>query len=130
IGDPFADLGFLLSFWFDPADTSIPISDIVDKYSNHDHLHQVKEIRDNGFWSFTQQPGTYSRNELIQSYINITDRRPTSVEFYRILSILQVTAIWETWYANHQETAPNTDTPFEVLVPLQNNRLEAILSHD
>ncbi|MFB6253554.1 MAG: phosphotransferase family protein [Halobacteriaceae archaeon] len=130
IGDPFADLGFLLSFWFDPTDTPIQISDITDKYSDHEYLHQVKEIRENGFWSFTQQPGAYSRNELIQSYINITDRSPTSVEFYRILAILQVTAIWETWYANHQETESNTDTPFEVLVPVQNNRLEAILSHD
>ena len=91
LGDPLADLGYLLSFWQDPNDMGLGV------------------VGDNA-WGVTRQPGFLTRAQLTQRYAERSGRRMEHVAFYVALAIWKMAILLEGSYKRH--LAGTTDDPF------------------
>jgi aminoglycoside phosphotransferase (APT) family kinase protein len=94
IGDPIADLGYLLSFWRDPGD-------------------QADRVLSEQF-DLTRQPGFPSRDELAERYAERSGRHVVDVTWYEVLAIWKLAILLEGSYARH--LAGVTDDPFFALL--------------
>jgi aminoglycoside phosphotransferase (APT) family kinase protein len=90
LGDPLADLGYLLSFWRGLSDPDSPLGD-----------HS---------WRISRLPGFASRAELVARYAERTERRMEHVAFYVALAIWKLAILLEGSYKRH--LAGTTDDPF------------------
>jgi aminoglycoside phosphotransferase (APT) family kinase protein len=90
IGDPLADLGYLLSFWREPDDPEPEFA--------------------NDAWDLTVLPGFCSRAELVSHYAQRTGREVGHVPFYVALAIWKLAILLEGSYSRH--LAGTTDDPF------------------
>ncbi len=90
LGDPLADLGYLLSFWQEAGDMG-------------PHL-------DDGNWGITAQPGFPTRAQLVARYAERTGRQVDHVAFYVALAIWKLAILLEGSYRRH--LAGTTDDPF------------------
>ena len=88
IGDPLADVGWLISFWREPADPP----DVLD--------------RDTGV---TRLPGFQGRAELLARYRARTGRVMADLTFYLVLAVWKLAVLLEGSYARH--LAGLTDDP-------------------
>jgi aminoglycoside phosphotransferase (APT) family kinase protein len=89
IGDPLADLGYLLSFWREPDDPPDPV---------------LQEL------ARTEAPGFPSRAEMVDRYRDRTGRRGGHLTWYVVLAIWKLAILLEGSYARH--LAGLTDDPF------------------
>ncbi|MGH2723416.1 MAG: phosphotransferase family protein [Actinomycetota bacterium] len=89
IGDPLADLGWLISFWHEPG-----------------------EEVDESFEGFapTRSPGFHSRDQLIDRYARASGRDVEDLDFYHVLATWKLAILLEGSYARH--LAGVTDDPF------------------
>lgn len=94
IGDPIADLGYLLSFWRDPGD-------------------QADRVLSEQF-DLTRQPGFPTRDELAERYAERSGRHVDDVTWYEVLAIWKLAILLEGSYARH--LAGVTDDPFFALL--------------
>jgi aminoglycoside phosphotransferase (APT) family kinase protein len=94
IGDPIADLGYLLSFWRDPGD-------------------QADRVLSEQF-DLTRQPGFPSRDQLSERYAERSGRIVDDVTWYEVLAIWKLAILLEGSYARH--LAGVTDDPFFALL--------------
>lgn len=90
LGDPLADLGYLLSFWLEPGDPDLGLGDAA--------------------WRISALPGFPSRAELVARYGARTGRRMDAVAFYVALAIWKLAILLEGSYKRH--LAGTTDDPF------------------
>jgi len=90
IGDPLADVGWMLSFWREPGDSGDAL---------HGALNDV-------FGS----PGWSKRSELIDRYEKKSGRSMTDIRFYTALAIWKLGILLEGSYARH--LMGTTDDPF------------------
>jgi aminoglycoside phosphotransferase (APT) family kinase protein len=91
LGDPRADLGWMLSFWREPGD---PAEFVMDEQT------------------VTRQPGFLSRQELIGRYAERSGRDVDvdDLPFYLVLAVWKLAILLEGSYARH--LAGLTDDPF------------------
>ncbi|HKV85279.1 MAG TPA: phosphotransferase family protein [Ktedonobacterales bacterium] len=94
LGDPLADLGYLLSFWHEPGDPNPGFQDAA--------------------WAITTQPGFPRRAELVARYAERSGRRMDHVAFYVALAIWKLAILLEGSYSRH--LAGTTDDPFFALL--------------
>jgi aminoglycoside phosphotransferase (APT) family kinase protein len=95
LGDPLADLGYLLSFWREqgePPATPLP-----------DDMGDV-----------TSQPGFPTRAEVAARYEELSGRKITHLTFYVVLAIWKLAILLEGSYRRH--LAGTTDDPFFALL--------------
>lgn len=78
IGDPLADLGYLLTFWRDPGDPSPGFEDDA--------------------WTISQLPGFPRREWLIERYVQRTARDVGNLTFYQVLAIWKLAILLEGSY--------------------------------
>jgi aminoglycoside phosphotransferase (APT) family kinase protein len=90
LGDPLADLGYLLSFWRELGDP---------------HMGLGEEE-----WRISELPGFPTRSQLVARYAERTGRKMTHVAFYVALAIWKLAILLEGSYARH--LAGTTDDPF------------------
>ena len=91
LGDPLADVGYLLSFWREPGDPDFgALGDAA--------------------WNISAQPGFPSRAELVERYAARTGRQMDHVAFYVALAIWKLAILLEGSYKRH--LAGTTDDPF------------------
>ncbi len=91
LGDPLADVGYLLSFWRELGD-----------------LHFGGP--DDAAWDISAQPGFLTRAELVERYAARTGRQMDHVAFYVALAIWKLAILLEGSYKRH--LAGTTDDPF------------------
>lgn len=94
IGDPLADIGWMLSFWREPSDAADPL---------HGALNDV--FGGSG-WSI--------RSELVDRYEARSGRSMTDIRFYTALAIWKLGILLEGSYARHLRGT--TDDPFFALL--------------
>jgi aminoglycoside phosphotransferase (APT) family kinase protein len=91
LGDPLADLGWMVSFWLEPGD-----------------------VQDENVFSRTARvtalPGFSSRADLIERYASATGRAVDDLGWYIVLAIWKLAILLEGSYARH--LAGMTDDPF------------------
>ena len=90
LGDPLADLGWMVSFWREPDDES------------GDLFAETTRV--------TELPGFRSRSELIERYASATGRSVDGLAWYTVLAIWKLAILLEGSYARH--LAGMTDDPF------------------
>ena len=90
IGDPLADVGYLLSFWREPGDPE-------------------QEFASDA-WRIMEQPGFLSRAEVTQYYAERTGRTVREMAFYEALAIWKLAVLLEGSYSRHR--SGTTDDPF------------------
>jgi aminoglycoside phosphotransferase (APT) family kinase protein len=90
LGDPLADLGWLISFWREPGDAAGSI------FSDTTRV--------------TEMEGFSSRDALISRYEDATGRDVKSLDWYQVLAIWKLAILLEGSYARH--LAGMTDDPF------------------
>ena len=89
IGDPLADVGWMISFWREPGDPS----DVLDRDTD-----------------VTRLPGFRSREDLLARYTERTGRPTRALVFYLALAVWKLAILLEGSYARH--LAGVTDDPF------------------
>ncbi len=91
LGDPLADVGYLLSFWREPGDPDMgALGDAA--------------------WNVTAQPGFPTRAQLVERYAARTGRQMDHVAFYVALAIWKLAILLEGSYKRH--LSGTTDDPF------------------
>jgi aminoglycoside phosphotransferase (APT) family kinase protein len=90
LGDPLADLGWMISFWRESSD------DAGDLFAETTRV--------------TELPGFRSRAELIDRYAAATGRDVSGLGWYTVLAIWKLAILLEGSYARH--LAGMTDDPF------------------
>ncbi len=94
LGDPLADLGWMISFWGEPDDMEEGI---------------FAERR-----GVMTMPGFRSRHELIERYQRATGRDVDKLDWYVVLAVWKLAILLEGSYARH--LAGMTDDPFFALM--------------
>jgi aminoglycoside phosphotransferase (APT) family kinase protein len=94
LGDPLADLGYLLSFWRQPDDPEAGFTSPA--------------------WRISEAEGFPTRQELAERYAEKTGRRIANVAFYEALAIWKLAVLLEGSYKRH--LAGTTDDPFFALL--------------
>lgn len=89
LGDPLADVGWMLSFWREAGDPA-------------DHLPSVAP-------RFTEGPGFRTRAQLVARYERATGLRVQNLRFYEALAVWKLAILLEGSYARH--LAGLTDDP-------------------
>ena len=89
LGDPLADLGWMLSFWPEPGDPADPVLDRQ---------------------TVTRGPGFSSRQELVDRYRARSGRAVPDLTFYVVLAVWKLAVLLEGSYARH--LAGQTVYPF------------------
>jgi aminoglycoside phosphotransferase (APT) family kinase protein len=90
LGDPLADVGWMISFWREPSDES---GDLFGETSR-----------------VTELPGFKSRPDLIERYERATGRDLSGLAWYQVLAVWKLAILLEGSYARH--LAGMTDDPF------------------
>src|SRR5438874_4455081 len=90
IGDPLADVGYLLSFWREPDDPEPGFT--------------------SDSWRVMEQPGFPSRKEIAAYYAERTGRSIGDMAFYVALAIWKLAILLEGSYQRHR--SGTTDDPF------------------
>jgi aminoglycoside phosphotransferase (APT) family kinase protein len=93
VGDPLADLGYLMSFWIEPGER--------DEFS---------EVAGN----VTVEPGFPTRAELVARYAERSGRDVADLTAYVVLAIWKLAILLEASYSRH--LAGTTDDPFFALL--------------
>jgi len=93
VGDPLADLGYLMSFWIEPGER--------DEFS---------EVAGN----VTTQPGFPTRAEMVSRYASRSGRDVSDLTAYVVLAIWKLAILLEASYSRH--LAGTTDDPFFALL--------------
>ncbi len=91
LGDPFTDLGWMLSFWWDPTDPDPP-SQTGDLYADF--------MRDEAF---------PTRSDLVERYEDRTGLEFTNRRFYQVLGVYKLAALGEMFFRRYLEG--NSDDP-------------------
>jgi aminoglycoside phosphotransferase (APT) family kinase protein len=94
LGDPLADLGYLLAFWRQAGDSE-------------------PEFPSNTWWT-EEATGFPTRQELAERYAEKTGRRIKDVAFYQALAIWKLAVLLEGSYKRH--LSGMTDDPFFALL--------------
>ncbi|MXY72411.1 MAG: phosphotransferase family protein [Dehalococcoidia bacterium] len=111
VGDPLADVGWLLSYWGDPGDPPPPPG-----------------------WDpptlLTAQEGFPDHEEVIALYEEGSGRSMQHVAFYHVFAVFKLAIILEGLYMQHlQETAANPDSArFEWFVPVLVDRAQRLMA--
>ncbi|MDQ3916721.1 MAG: phosphotransferase family protein [Actinomycetota bacterium] len=90
LGDPLADLGWMVSFWREPGEDS---GDVFSRTSR-----------------VTALPGFQSRSDLVDRYASKTGRDVSRLRWYTVLAVWKLAILLEGSYARH--LAGMTDDPF------------------
>ncbi|HWE63686.1 MAG TPA: phosphotransferase family protein [Chloroflexota bacterium] len=90
LGDPLADLGYLLSFWREQGDADLGLGEAA--------------------WRITELPGFLTRAQLVERYAARTGRQLDAVSFYVALAIWKLAILLEASYVRYR--AGTTDDPF------------------
>jgi aminoglycoside phosphotransferase (APT) family kinase protein len=110
LGDPLADLGWLMAYW---GDTGVP---------------REQEIPGSNLWS--SLPGFHTREELVALYEERSGRSMRAFSFYYVLALWKLIAIVEGLYMHYLEgTAANPRAAeFEWRVPLLIERMHRVMA--
>ena len=79
LGDPLADLGYLLIYWADPGEAPLA----------------------GAFSNVTALPGFLTRNQIVDAYASRSGRLVDAIDFYRVLALTKLAIISEGIYKRH-----------------------------
>ena len=129
IGNPRADLGWLLNYW-SAADDPDPITpEFEERYGDHELYGTVAEYtREDS--SFMTHPAYPSRTDLVDRYERRTGIEYRHDRFYRALGLFKLMTICERFYEAYLETpgtAKDTYPMMELIPPVLAERAALVV---
>lgn len=131
VGDPFTDVGWLLSYWTEARDPT-PITDEIRRtYANHEY-YPILEVFVDEYAAFMREPDFHSREELLDHYESRTGLTyPREHDrFYRALGVFKLAALCEGFFRVFLEDAPNAKDSYplmELAVPTLGRQAKQII---
>jgi aminoglycoside phosphotransferase (APT) family kinase protein len=113
-GDPLADLGWLLSYWADPADPPIMTDEVRERYGEHDYFEMLRVFVED-YSGFTGHPDSPGRGDIVDRYEAATGRAYRHDRFYRALGTLKLGVITEGFFRAHLDDSPNAKPTYPVM---------------
>jgi aminoglycoside phosphotransferase (APT) family kinase protein len=110
LGDPLADLGRLLAFWFETEAEACGLpSEVAPR--------------------FTTREGYHTRGELVDRYEAATGRAFTDDRFYRALALFEAATVFEGYYLRHLTDASDRAAfaDLEAAVPALIERAQGVI---
>jgi aminoglycoside phosphotransferase (APT) family kinase protein len=95
LGDPLAELGYLLLRWRDDGDPTPSLDELDTRHADEDVLADLEAINERGLAPFTSDPGSPSRRALVARYEERTGRAFEHDRFYRALAAFVLATVWE-----------------------------------
>lgn len=129
LGDPLADLGWLLSYWTEDRDPSPVTDDIQERYGDHEHFPML-DVYAEEYSKFMRHEEYHSRAELVERYEKQTGFEYTDDTFYRALGVFKLAALCDGFYRMFLEDAPNTKESYplmELMVPTLGRQARQII---
>jgi aminoglycoside phosphotransferase (APT) family kinase protein len=129
LGDPLADLGWLLSYWTEDGDPSPVTDDIQERYGDHEYFPML-DVYAEEYSCFTRNEGYHTRAELVERYEKQTGFEYTNDTFYRALGVFKLAALCDGFYRMFLEDAPNTKESYplmELMVPTLGRQARQII---
>lgn len=129
VGNPRADLGWLLNYWSEADDPDPITPEFEERYGDHELYETVAEYtREDS--TFMTDPAYPSRAELVDRYERRTGIEYRHNRFYRALGLFKLTTICERFYEAYlesPETAKDTYPMMELLPPLLAERAALVV---
>ena len=95
LGDPLADLGYLLLRWGDGDDPTPPLYGIEARHPDAGAaLDEMAERNERGLAPFTTRPGSPDRAALADRYERLTGRAYDNRRFYRAFAAFLLATVW------------------------------------
>lgn len=129
LGDPLADLGWLLSYWTEDGDPSPVTDDIEERYGDHEYFPML-DVYAEEYSKFMRHDDYHSRTELVERYEKQTGFDYTNDTFYRALGVFKLAALCDGFYRMFLEDAPNTKESYplmELMVPTLGRQARQII---
>lgn len=132
LGDPLADLGWLLSYWTEDRDPSPVTEDLEERFGDHDQFPMLDVYTDE-YSTFMRHPDCHTRQALVERYEVQTGYEYRHDRFYRAVAVFKLAALCEGFYRTFLTDSPSAKEsyPFmELLVPLLAQQAKAIIDGD
>jgi aminoglycoside phosphotransferase (APT) family kinase protein len=113
-GDPLADLGWLLSYWADPADPSIMTDEVRERYADHNYFEMLRVFVED-YSGFTGHPDSPGRGAIVDQYEALTGRTYAHDRFYRALGTSKLAVICEGFFRAYLDGSPNAKPTYPVM---------------
>jgi aminoglycoside phosphotransferase (APT) family kinase protein len=129
LGDPLADLGWLLSYWAEARDPSPITDDLRDRYADHEQF-PILQVFVEEYAGYMTHPGYHSRRELVDRYERQTGIEYTDDRFYRALGAFKLAALCEGFFRTYLEGAPNAKDSYpamELIVPALGRKARQVI---
>ncbi len=94
LGDPLADLGYLLLRWRGAGDATPDLDEIDSLAPDDDLYHELHGANEHGLAPFTSKPGSPTRGELVARYEDRTGRPFDHERFYRAKGAFGLATVW------------------------------------
>lgn len=120
IRDPRTELGNLLFYWCAATDPSPSIDEFADRHSDA-VIAELRKRDQRGFWSFTSEPGSVGRHDLVSRWERTTGLEYDNDRFYRSFSAFMLATVWEGLYADaleHGEDSSDWEAHIEYVARL------------
>ncbi len=108
VRDPRTELGYLLFYWREAEDFSLPLSELAARH-RETVVSDIRSREQSGFWPFTKQSGCPSRRDIVERWENATGLVYENDRFYRALGALMLATVWEGLYQNAIENEGDID---------------------
>ncbi len=129
VGNPRADLGWLLNYWSEPGDPDPITPKFEERYGDHELYGTVAEYtREDS--SFMTHPAYPSRTDLVDRYERRTGIEYRHDRFYRALGLFKLMTICERFYEAYletPETAKDTYPMMELIPPVLAERAALVV---
>ncbi|OIB58230.1 phosphotransferase family protein [Natrialba sp. SSL1] len=112
LGDPHTELGYLLLRWRDEGDPTLSLADLETRASD-DALEEISQLNEHGLAPYTANPGSPSREELIDRYEQQTGRTVDHERYYRAHAAFLLATVWADLYRHEVETLAEVATEAE-----------------
>jgi aminoglycoside phosphotransferase (APT) family kinase protein len=94
LGDPRAELGYLLLRWRDAGDPTPSVDEIAARCSDEEAIRELRAANEHGLAPFTSAPGSPDRGELVDRYERLTGITVEHERFYVAFGAFMLAAVW------------------------------------
>lgn len=129
LGDPLADVGWVLSYWVEDRDPSPVTDDIVEQYGDHDYFPML-DVYAEDYSKFMRHEDYHTRRELVERYQAQTGIEYTDDQFYRALAVFKLAVLCEGFFRMFLEDSPSTKESYplmELMVPTLGRQARQII---
>jgi len=106
LGDPRTELGYLLLRWRDEGDPIPPVEAIAERHPEKDVTGELTGGVAPWIAPYSTEPGSPTRQELVEHYETKTGITFEHESFYRTLAAYDLAAIWEDIYREQRRSGP------------------------